>query len=65
MRLKWLRDKDMNIELDLFSEICNMSYYSVADDIIEERGFVGNLTRYIKHKLQGDDGKLELDKTFF
>lgn len=55
----------MNIELDIFSEVCTMYHYVDEGDYIVEKGFVGDLMRNKYHQLQGDDGKVLLDRCFY
>lgn len=66
MRLKWIRDGEMNIELDIFGQVCTMFHYTKLDDAsYEERGFVGNLQQYIVHTLMGNHNGLDVDTTFY
>jgi vacuolar protein sorting-associated protein 13A/C len=67
LRLKWIREgTTMNIELDLFSEVCTMFHYVECEDgCIEERGFVGDLKRKVRHRLMGNDDGFHLDRTFY
>ena len=55
----------MNIELDIFSEVCTMYHYVEEGDFIVEKGFVGDLMKNKYHRLQGDDGKVLLDQAFY
>ena len=49
MRLTWIRDRNMNIELDVVGEEISMSHYhDLGDDVYEEEGFVGDLRRGIR-----------------
>lgn len=42
LRLKWLKDVNQNIDLDLFGEICQIYHYEKLGDGFEEKGLVGD-----------------------
>ena len=42
LRLKWLKDVNQNIDLDLFGEICQIYHYEKMGDGFEEKGLVGD-----------------------
>ena len=51
MRLKWVRDKQFNVDVYVFGQGFSSNYFELCDDRMHEKGFIGNIGIWDIHEV--------------